>query len=230
MTSLASVVRTHGLPMALYTDRAHWAFHTPKAKGPVDKTRADASRARAGAAWASSTFRRTRRRPAGAVNGSIGRSKIGSSMSCASPASPRSRRPIAIWPPRSSRSTTRRSRGRPASRPVPSCRSAPSIWMRFSCHEEDARRRARQHRHLERPGAADRAAAGAPQLRGLHVTVRRHLDGRYTIHRGTHRLGRFCGRRPAYGRCRRRGRQDARPPPLGKRPNRVFHSSHRPRL
>ena len=24
--------------MALYTDRAHWAFHTPQAKGPVDKT------------------------------------------------------------------------------------------------------------------------------------------------------------------------------------------------
>jgi len=39
MVSLAAVVRTHGLPMALYTDRAHWAFHTPKAKGPVDKTR-----------------------------------------------------------------------------------------------------------------------------------------------------------------------------------------------
>ena len=39
MTSLAAVVRTEGLAMALYTDRAHWAFHTPKAKGPVDKTR-----------------------------------------------------------------------------------------------------------------------------------------------------------------------------------------------
>src|SRR5688572_13876454 len=39
MTSLAAVLRTEGLPMALYTDRAHWAFHTPTAKGPVDKTR-----------------------------------------------------------------------------------------------------------------------------------------------------------------------------------------------
>ena len=38
MTSLAAVLRTEGLPMALYTDRAHWAFHTPTAKGPVDKT------------------------------------------------------------------------------------------------------------------------------------------------------------------------------------------------
>jgi len=38
MTSLAAVLHTAGLPMALYTDRAHWAFHTPKAKGSVDKT------------------------------------------------------------------------------------------------------------------------------------------------------------------------------------------------
>jgi transposase len=38
MTSLAAVLRAEGIPMALYTDRAHWAFHTPSAKGPVDKT------------------------------------------------------------------------------------------------------------------------------------------------------------------------------------------------
>ena len=37
MTALAAVFRTYGLPMALYTDRAKWAFHTPRAKGPVDK-------------------------------------------------------------------------------------------------------------------------------------------------------------------------------------------------
>jgi hypothetical protein len=39
LTSLAAVLRTEGLPLALYTDRAGWAFYTPKAKGPVDKTR-----------------------------------------------------------------------------------------------------------------------------------------------------------------------------------------------
>lgn len=38
MTALREVIRTDGLPMALYTDRAHWAFNTPQAKGPVDKT------------------------------------------------------------------------------------------------------------------------------------------------------------------------------------------------
>lgn len=39
MQALATVLRTEGLPMALYTDRASWAFVTPKATGPVDKTR-----------------------------------------------------------------------------------------------------------------------------------------------------------------------------------------------
>ena len=39
MSALAGVFRLHGLPMALYTDRAHWAFHTPTAKGAVDRKR-----------------------------------------------------------------------------------------------------------------------------------------------------------------------------------------------
>jgi len=39
MLALDAVFRGHGLPIALYTDRAHWAFHTPTANGPVDKTR-----------------------------------------------------------------------------------------------------------------------------------------------------------------------------------------------
>jgi transposase len=37
MAALASVFRTVGLPGALYTDRASWAFHTPKAGGPIDR-------------------------------------------------------------------------------------------------------------------------------------------------------------------------------------------------
>ena len=39
MRALGQVIRTEGLPMALYTDRAGWAFVTPRATGPVDKTR-----------------------------------------------------------------------------------------------------------------------------------------------------------------------------------------------
>ena len=37
MAALGAVFQTSGLPIALYTDRAGWAFHTPKAGGRVDK-------------------------------------------------------------------------------------------------------------------------------------------------------------------------------------------------
>jgi transposase len=37
MSALAAVVRTVGVPMALYTDRAHWAAHTPVAGGAADR-------------------------------------------------------------------------------------------------------------------------------------------------------------------------------------------------
>ncbi len=37
MTALGAVLKRYGLPMALYTDRAHWAAHTPTAGGRVDR-------------------------------------------------------------------------------------------------------------------------------------------------------------------------------------------------
>src|SRR6266851_4150826 len=39
MTALRGVLTTWGLPMALYTDRAHWAAHTPVAGGAADRTK-----------------------------------------------------------------------------------------------------------------------------------------------------------------------------------------------
>jgi transposase len=39
MTALRTVFLAHGLPAALYTDRAGWAFYTPKAGGRVDRSR-----------------------------------------------------------------------------------------------------------------------------------------------------------------------------------------------
>ncbi|MFC1889408.1 ISNCY family transposase [Thermodesulfobacteriota bacterium] len=39
MWALFEVVSTHGIPMALYTDRASWAWHTPKGSRKVDKDR-----------------------------------------------------------------------------------------------------------------------------------------------------------------------------------------------
>jgi transposase len=39
MMALRAVLTAYGLPMALYTDRAHWAAHTPVAGGAADRTR-----------------------------------------------------------------------------------------------------------------------------------------------------------------------------------------------
>lgn len=39
LTALAAVVRLHGIPQVLYSDRAGWATHTAKAGQPVDRTR-----------------------------------------------------------------------------------------------------------------------------------------------------------------------------------------------
>ena len=46
MHALAHVLRAFGLPRALYTDRAGWAFHTPKAGRPVDRAHLCSSRSR----------------------------------------------------------------------------------------------------------------------------------------------------------------------------------------
>ena len=39
MTALRAVLQRQGLPLALYTDRAHWAVHTPTAGGAPDRGR-----------------------------------------------------------------------------------------------------------------------------------------------------------------------------------------------
>lgn len=39
MNALREVILVYGIPMALYTDRAGWAFYTPKAGGKVDKSK-----------------------------------------------------------------------------------------------------------------------------------------------------------------------------------------------
>jgi hypothetical protein len=39
MTALRAVLQRYGVPLALYTDRAHWAVHTPVAGGGPDRTR-----------------------------------------------------------------------------------------------------------------------------------------------------------------------------------------------
>ena len=87
MPALRTVFERHGVPMALYTDRAHWAAHTPIAGGAPDRR---ISR-RSAAPWpgsASSISWATRPKPAAGASASTGPCRIASSTSSASPASP----------------------------------------------------------------------------------------------------------------------------------------------
>jgi len=51
MTALRAVIEHHGLPMALYTDRAHWAVHTPVGGWAPDRRHRTQGRPRPGSAW-----------------------------------------------------------------------------------------------------------------------------------------------------------------------------------
>ncbi len=225
MTALRDVITTHGLPMALYTDRAHWAFNTPQAKGPVESTPAHAGRPRAGAARASSTSRPTRRRRAAAASGSIARSRIAWSTSSASPRSRRSRPPMRICAIGSSRTTTRRSVARRRIRRAPSSRSGSVDLEQILCHQEERRGGAATtpSPSMAAPSSspANRAAARAPACRSRSADI---STGEYSIWSAARRLGRYPAvrraparsphGRAACGSCRSRGRQERAHRPL----------------
>ena len=58
MTALRTVFTTWGLPMALYTDRAHWAAHTPSRRPRRPGTKLTPGGAGAGPARAFATYPR----------------------------------------------------------------------------------------------------------------------------------------------------------------------------
>jgi transposase len=77
MRSLAAVFRTHGLPMALYTDRANGPS-TPRRRTVPSTRPSSRSSGAPSTTSASSTFPPTHRRHADAANGSIARCRTGS--------------------------------------------------------------------------------------------------------------------------------------------------------
>ena len=214
--------------MALYTDRAHWAFHTPKAKGPVDKTRltqVGRALARLGIEHIPSYSPQARGRSE-RLNRTF-QDRL--STSCASRdhdargGQSVSRRPVRAAAQRHVRAAPRD----PASAFVP---LGAVDLERFSVTKRSARGRPRQHRDGRRAGVADRAAAGPPQLCRAEVTRRiaEHSIGGLTISSGTRQCG-TADRRTAGGlwTLPQPWTPRTRPPLLGKRPERVSHSAHR---
>ena len=192
MTALAAVFRTHGLPMALYTDRAKWAFHTPTAKGPVDKTRltqVGRALARLGIehipAYSPQARGRSERLNRTFQDRLVNELRVAgiTSLEAANVYL------AETFLPRHNATFARVPRD-PATAFVPLGAVDLDALL---CHEAERvvghDNTVTLHHHVLQiaPQPGRRSCAG------LTVTVRHHLDGRYTITRGTHRLGIFRG-------------------------------------
>jgi len=210
MTSLATVLGTYGLPMALYTDRAHWAFHTPTAKGPVDKTRVtQVGRALAhlGIEHIPSYSPQARGRSE-RLNRTV-QDRLVNELRVAGMATivAANRYLTETFVPQHNATFARPPRD-PASAFVPL--GAVDLDT-ILCHQ-DTRVVARDNTVcLESHVLQIAAQPGRRSCTGLQVTVRRHLDHTFTITRGTHCLGRYDGAgRPMEG-VRAGGPHHARP-------------------
>jgi transposase len=190
MTALRAVFDTYGLPMALYTDRAKWAFHTPTAKGPVDQVRlTQVGRAldRLGIehipAYSPQARGRSERLNRTFQDRLVNELRVAGVTSLTDA----NRYLAEIFLPRHNATFARAPRD-PASAFVPV--GAVDLDT-ILCHEE-VRTVARdntvtvQHQVFQIPPQPGRRSCA-----GLVVTVRQHLDGRYTITRGPVRLGTY---------------------------------------
>jgi transposase len=190
MTGLAAVLRTEGLPMALYTDRAHWAFHTPKAKGPVDKSRltqVGRALARLGVEHIPSYSPQARGRSE-RLNRTF-QDRLVNELRVAGIATleAANRYLTDHFVPQHNATFTRAPRD-PASAFVPLGNVDLDAIL---CHEEE--RVVARDNTVTLGGRVLQIAAqpGRRSCVGLTVTVRHHLDGGFTIARGTQRLGMF---------------------------------------
>ena len=219
MHALAAVFRTYGLPMALYTDRAKWAFHTPHAKGPVDKTHlTQVGRAleRLGIehipAYSPQARGRSERLNRTFQDRLVNELRVAGIATLA--AANQYLRDVFV--PHHNALFARPPRD-------PGCAFVPLGMTDLDlvlCHEAT--------RVVARDNTvtiADRVLQIAPQpgrrsCAGLTVTVRRHLDGRFTIARGAQRLGTFAANGQPVETAGPMDAKSTRPQVLGKRHDR----------
>ncbi|HXG03735.1 MAG TPA: ISNCY family transposase [Candidatus Binatia bacterium] len=190
LTALREVVQAHGLPAALYTDRAGWAFHTPKAGGPVDRehlTHVGQALARLGiehigaySPQARGRGERLNRTLQDRLVNELRRAGI--TTVAAANAYLRNH----FIPDYNATFT------RPPADPTSAFVPLGDVDLdQFLCEQEA--RVVSQDNIVSFDGVQLQLAKqpGRPTCAGLRVVVRRHLDGRYTVWRGPHCLGRY---------------------------------------
>jgi transposase len=206
LTALREVLQTWGLPAALYTDRAGWAFHTPQAGGPVDRTRLTAvgrALARLGiehigaySPQARGRGERVNRTLQDRVVNELRRAGI-TTLAAAN------RYLHEHFRPDYNATFTR-----PPTDPTPAWVPLGALDLDHVLCEEEERRVAPDNTVSFASVRLQLAKQpGRPTCAGLHVIVRRHLDGAHSVWRGPHCLGlygptgapRSTGSRPAAG-------------------------------
>ena len=193
MVALRAVLMTWGVPMALYTDRAHWAAHTPAAGGAVD------------------------RRHVTQVGRALAQLGIEHILGYSPQARGRSERMNGTWQGRlvnelrvagiaTAAAANRYIRdrflpafndefGRPPADPVSAFVPLGSVDLeQILCHQEE--RVVARDNTLTFDGLVLQLdkQPGRRSCAGLRVLVRRHLDGRHSLWLGSRRLGLYDAR------------------------------------
>jgi transposase len=209
MAALWDVFTTYGLPMALYSDRAGWAFHTPSANGPVDKrrlTQVGRALAQLGVEHIPSYSPQARGRSE-RLNRTL-QDRLVNELRVAGigtiPAANAYLREIFL--PRHNEAFSHPPRD-PA-----------SAWVdvgdvdldQILCHQEPRTVAPDNTVTIDRLALQIAKQPGRRTCAGLEVVVRRHLSGPYSIWRGTQRLGVYDANgqpvdaaAPVHGRTRR---------------------------
>jgi winged helix-turn helix protein len=193
MTALRTVVTTWGLPMALYTDRAHWAAHTPVAGGRVDRTKLT----QVGRALAqlgiehilgySPQARGRSERMNGTLQGRLVNELRRAGITTVAAANRYLRARF--------RPDFNAEFHRPPADPTPAfVPLGPIDLEQILCHQEE--RVVARDNTVVLDGLLLQLAKqpGRRSCAGLRVLVRRHLDGRHSVWHGARCLGRFDAR------------------------------------
>jgi hypothetical protein len=190
MTGLRDVIKTHGIPQSLYTDRAGWAFETPKAGGKVDKshlTQVGAALARLGIEHIPSYSPQARGRSE-RMNGTLqGRVVNELRVACINTVAAANRYLRELYLP-----THNETFAKEPADPKSAFVELGGIDLEEIFYEEEVRTVYKDNTvTLEGLCLQIEPQAGRRSCAGLHVQVRRHLDDSYTIRRGTQIFGAY---------------------------------------